>query len=251
MARKKKTTINPAIIKFIIIAGVILAIVALGCKGIYTFLSTSEYFKVKSIVVHPTLKFISEYDFTRYKGENIFKIDLKSIEDRLVKKYPQLSYLKVSRRLPDQLLFIAKKRYPFAQIAINDRIIIMDQESVVIANNSELVDKLPLISGMKDSKLKYAMGLPIGSRNISVALNILSVLKDNNIITDFNNVDINVQEISKIIITMDNKMQIILDKDKIDEKVKVLGVIFAQEKIDFKQVKYIDLRFKEPYIGYK
>ncbi|MCK5081648.1 MAG: cell division protein FtsQ, partial [Candidatus Omnitrophica bacterium] len=61
----------------------------------------------------------------------------------------------------------------------------------------------------------------------------------------------NVENLSKIQFTLSNGLVIILDRNNIDRRIKVLGVVLSQGKLDMKQVKYVDLRFKEPIIGKK
>ena len=40
-------------------------------------------------------------------------------------------------------------------------------------------------------------------------------------------------------------------RDQIVQKIRVLGVVLAQDALNLGDVKYIDLRFKEPIIGKK
>ncbi len=63
--------------------------------------------------------------------------------------------------------------------------------------------------------------------------------------------DINIENLSKIQLTLSNQLDVIIDRDKVAQKIRVLGVILAQERLDLKEVKYVDLRFKEPIIGKK
>jgi hypothetical protein len=42
-----------------------------------------------------------------------------------------------------------------------------------------------------------------------------------------------------------------LDREKIAQRIKVLGVVLSQGNLDMDHVKYVDLRFKEPIIGKK
>ena len=44
-------------------------------------------------------------------------------------------------------------------------------------------------------------------------------------------------------------MHVILDQDDTQDKIELLQMLISANKIDLNQVKYIDLRFKEPVIA--
>ena len=47
------------------------------------------------------------------------------------------------------------------------------------------------------------------------------------------------------------ELKIIVDRDNIPHKMKILELVLSQAKPDFEGVQYIDLRFKEPILGKK
>ena len=50
---------------------------------------------------------------------------------------------------------------------------------------------------------------------------------------------------------LSSDLNIMIDKDGVNRKLKLLPLVLSQNKIDVKEIKYIDLRFQEPLIGKK
>jgi cell division septal protein FtsQ len=210
-----------------------------------------DYFNIRSIDIDPSLQFIDKRDVKNLVGKNIFAINLKAIEHKLSYKYPQASQLKVTKRFPDQISVIAKQRMPIAQIQIQDKTVIIDEEGVILALENEKNKNLMNIVGAKLKNPKLVLGLPLRGTNLWMALKIIKSFKENSSLTKYSISEINVENLSKIYFTLDNNLEIIVDRDKVAQKMRVLGVILSQEQLDFKHVKYVDLRFKEPVIGKK
>ena len=84
-----------------------------------------------------------------------------------------------------------------------------------------------------------------------MTLKIIKLFKANSGLASYSIRDVNIESLSKIYFTLSNKLDVVIDKDKIAQKIRVLGIVLAQDRLDLKDVKYIDLRFKEPVIGKK
>lgn len=251
MAKKKKLKIPPSLIKytliFVLLAGV--------CAGLYigvSFLLTkTEYFKVKTILIDPSLQFINRKDLDRVKGKNIFLIDLKAFEKKLNSKYPQVSHLKLVKRFPDQITIAAQKRLPVAQVGIDDEFCILDSNGVALETSKKVDKAITMIEGTKFKKIAPVLGLPLNSERVNFALNIVNTFRSQKELLSYSIDNINVSDLSKIVITLNNNLEVIIDKDKVSKNIRILAVILSQRQIDFKEVKYLDLRFKEPIIGKK
>jgi hypothetical protein len=55
--------------------------------------------------------------------------------------------------------------------------------------------------------------------------------------------------LSKIDMLVGENMHVILDQDDTQDKIELLQMLISANKINLNQVKYIDLRFKEPVIA--
>ncbi len=60
-----------------------------------------------------------------------------------------------------------------------------------------------------------------------------------------------VDNLSKVSFNIGPMLEIILDKEDSARKLELLVSLISQKKLDFREVKYIDLRFKEPVVGKK
>jgi cell division septal protein FtsQ len=251
MARKKKSKTQPFVIKFILITLLVAGIGFGITRGLMYLFHNAKYFEVRSVVIDPSLQFINKRDLRNLIGKNIFEIDLKAIQNRLSYKYSQASELKVIKRFPSQISIVAKKRLPFVQIQAGDRVAILDEDGVVLSGAE--VDKkgLPIIFGVKVDNRSLVRGVPFKGVDVQIALSITDFFNANKSLSSYRITTINVENLSKIYFTLSNDLQVILDRNNIAQRIKVLGVVLSQGKLDMKHVKYIDLRFKEPIIGKK
>lgn len=251
MARKKKIKIRFATVKVAIICVVIVGACFGMCKGIMTFLTKSEYFKVKTIIISHELQFINKKDLARVKGRNIFLIKLKDVQKRLNRKYPQVSDLKLIKHFPDQIVIAAKKRLPFAQARIKSKVFVLDAKGIILSISKKEDKKMPLILGAKASSIVPSLGMPLRSTDMRIALRVLNSFQSRKELTFYFVKSVNVANLSKINFQLKNGLKVIIDKDKIEKNIKILALILSQKQIDFNAVKYIDLRFKEPILGKK
>lgn len=212
---------------------------------------SSPRFKVKKIVIDPSLKFINHRDLSVMQGRSIFDVDLDKEERRLMLKYPEISELRVERKFPDQIHLVAKKRAQLAQLSFRRSFLVLDDEGVVLAKNERLDKELPSIDGFKIPRGPIELGSRIRHARLKTALEIISSFNDNTALSSYriNNLDVDQQ--SKIMLYLDRDVKAILDDQRVERKINVLGFVLTQGNLDLNQVNYIDLRFKDPIIGKK
>jgi len=250
MARKKKLKIPP-FAKIIIISVLIIGFGLVVVNRMQYLFSHVDYFKVRSVTIDPSLQFINKRDLRNLMGKNIFTVDLKAVQRKLNFKYPQTSQLKVIKRFPNRISVLAKQRIPFAQLQIQNQTVVLDKEAVILSLEQKRDKNLPNIVGVKINNPKLVLGAPLRGPNIWLTLKIIKLFNANSGLASYSIRDVNVESLSKIYFTLSNKLDIVIDKDKIAQKIRVLSVVLAQDRLDLKDVKYIDLRFKEPIIGKK
>jgi len=251
MAKKKKSKTQLFAIKLVLI----ITLAGGACFFIGSQLAqafrAAEYFKVQSVVIDPSLQFISKTDFKSLFGKNIFSVDLKAVQRRLTRRYPQASDLKLVKRFPNQILIVARKRLPFAQLKVRGKTVTLDEEGVILSVDGQRDEKLPDVTGMKTDRVRIVAGRPLRRGNLKTALKIIKLFNADSSLSKHSIKEVNVANMSKIYFMLSGSLQIIIDRDSIAHNVKVLGVILSQKKFEIKQAKYIDLRFKEPIIGKK
>ncbi|MDO8301820.1 MAG: hypothetical protein Q7T18_01120, partial [Sedimentisphaerales bacterium] len=96
------------------------------------FLYHSSYFKVKKIVLSPTLSVIDKRDLLSLQGRSLVNIDIRAFYDELNVKYPQISDLRITKQFPDQVRVTGLARLPFAQVNYKNRLITIDVDGIVL-----------------------------------------------------------------------------------------------------------------------
>jgi len=252
MARKTKKRIKqlPAI-KPVAIGLLAIGIIVVVGTGIVRVFRNADYFKVRSVVIDPSLQFINKRDLKNLMGKNIFAIDLKSTQRWLEYRYPQASRLKVMKHFPDQIAVIAKQRMPFLQIRVDGKTVIVDKEGVALFEQGGAGGGFPTVTGAKVSYEDMVRGLFFGGEDMQIALEIVRLFQADSGLFSYSISDINIGNLSKIYLALSNGLNVIVDREEIAQKIRVLSVILSKGELDLKRVEYIDLRFKEPVIGKK
>src|SRR3989338_1009478 len=175
--RKNPQTLSSAVVKFFVLGLASFFFGLILWKGIIHAVVDSSYFRIKTVVIDPSLQFIHVWDMEKLEGRNIFSVDLKDVQQRLNAKYPQVSDLKVLRKFPDQIYVEAKQRLPFAQINLQNKTITLDEKGVILSTASKQLEQLPLISGVKSGPLKITLGYMLGGQDVQTALKIIKAFQ--------------------------------------------------------------------------
>ena len=152
------------------------------------------------------------------------------------------------KRFPNQVSVLAKQRVPYAQLQIQDKIVVLDREAVILSLEDKKDKNLPDIVGTKLKNPKLVLGMPLKGSDIWLTLKIIKLFSANSAFDPYVIKGVNIENLSKIHFTLSNQLDVIIDRDKIAQKIRVLGIVLAQDRLDLGDVKYIDLRLKEPII---
>jgi len=250
MAKKKKSEIPP-FVKFGLICLCVIAVSFVIINRTFYAFKHVDYFNIQSVDIDPSLQFINKRDLRGVKGKNIFAVDIKEVQRQLSHKFPQASELKVNRRFPNQISVIAKQRMPFVQIRIQDQFAVLDKEGVILSLQNNIDRDLPDIVGTKLNNPKIILGLPLRGPDLSMALKIIRLFVANDSLEAYRIAKINTDNLSKIYCTLNNGIDFIIDREKMAQKIRVLGIVLAQDHLTLKDIQYVDLRFKEPIVGKK
>ena len=215
------------------------------------YLKESKIFTVKHIIFHPSLKMMESQEAFSLKGKNILDLDLRPLQKQLEARYPQFAQLRILKKFPDQLIVTARERKPFASVKMEGRNFLLDQDGIILSIADETDNPMPLIVGVSLSRVKAAVGYPLEGRDLILALRILKAFKDENVLSTLRITKIDVENLSQINIYLQDGLKIILDEENFRNKLKALKLVFTQAKSQLKDVKYIDVRFKEPILGKK
>lgn len=236
---------NGIIVFFLLFVGLVIV------RSANEFITTSPLFAIKAVTTSADVEFLQPRVLRQYQGVNIFAIDLKRVHKEIRSIYPQIYNLRVERHFPDTLHVIAQKRDAFAQVLAKQNYLTIDKDGVIIYVDKKPLPGLVLIKTAKLDKYKMVLGSKINVPEIMAGMDTIQAFKSNAGISRYPISDIEADNLSKITFNIGPELQIIIDKDEIPQKLGKLSFLIAQKKLNFHEVKYIDLRFKEPIVGKK
>jgi len=242
---------------------VLLGIIALALviAIIWSVLLTSDFFRISDIVVRQ-----GKADALSYlKGKNIFTVDLSRQARIIQEAYPDYSKVRIVRVLPDRIFVDFVKRRPAAFVKLY-KYFVLDEDSVLFDTQAEPQEpSLPVIVGLETKIFGPKPGTRYNIKELKLALLILKEAKANRAFKDFSIKKIDVTNLANTSIfipigqpklavakgraaVFSEGIEVKLGIDNIKEKMFILSGILIQAKKDLSNIKYIDLRFKEPVI---
>jgi len=262
-------------IKIIIITVIPLLAVSFIIWYLGRILTTSNYFKIKDIIVNEwnTLDGLTSQaidpepgrriDLSYLKGKNIFSVDLKKEAMYIAQAYPVYRKVSLTRILPDRVAVRCSVRKPFAYVKLY-RYFSVDEDLVLFDMPQQLEADLPVISGLEAKIFAPKPGKKYDIKELTLALDIVKEIGRNKIFDDYKIRRINLVSPSDASVFMlaqskeagyskrkpadAEGLEVKVGQGNIKDKVNILASLFAQEKNNLYNIKYIDLRFKEPVI---
>lgn len=264
MGKKKKSSSSNFWPFFLL---VILPLLAIGLSGlaiaggIQNYVTTSHYFRVKELRVEGITdqKYLNMIK-DEVVGSNIFRINAGELAWRIKSRFPNFYYVSVERVLPSQLFILAKERLPVAWIK-RDRSYLLDANGVIVGEAGGDITYLPLLTGLEENRRqqKLKTGAVYSARGIHRPLLLAKILKLRSA-SIRQAIDGQTMEITRIDATRPNELSFFLSPDQIevkvgdrnfDVRVALLPAILQTISADKGNIKYIDLRPREPVVATK
>jgi len=231
---------------------------------IWKVLSTSDYFTIKDVITRES----NIVDLSFLLDKNIFSVDLGKEAGYILETFPNYNKIRLIRVLPNRIFVDFIKRKPVALVKLY-RYFALDKEGVLFYGSDEPQElELPLILGLETKIFGPRPGKKYNIKEILLALNIIREGKRNRVLKDYKIKRINVANptTASILITLTPKtpdytsiqtirglegLEVRLGEDNIKNKIIILAGLLGQAKNELANIKYIDLRFKEPVIKFK
>lgn len=251
--KKHKFNLSPtyAILRYlsikliIAIIGFLLVCFIVGYLG--KTLKTLDYFKIKDIVNLEGE--ISELSYL--KGQNIFDIDLKKESRYILELYPNYKKIRLIKVLPNRLFVDFIKRDSLGLVKLY-RYFCVDEDSILFDTSGEIGQSdLPIILGLDTKIFGPKSGRKYNIKELTLALNIIKELKANRRLKDYRVKTIDVANPASASFFMDTGLEVKLGEDDIKDKIGILAGLLIRVKNDLDNIRYIDLRFKDPVIKLK
>jgi cell division septal protein FtsQ len=257
--KKKKFKIP---LKLISLTAIICLVLTAIMVYTFRFLKTSEYFKIKDVVTRDA----SNINLSYLKGKNIFSIDLKRESNYILEYFPECKNVRLVRLLPNRIFVDLIRRKPLAIVKLY-RYFVLDEEGVLLDVLVEPEESaLPIITGLETKIFGAKPGKKCNVKELTFALNIIKEIKKSKRFRDYRIKTIdasNLNNASIFIIPPSFEfdypdvtlryegLEVKLNSDRIAYKVTLLANLVAAARKELSNIKYIDLRFKEPVIKFK
>ena len=179
-------------------------------------------------------------------GSNIFKLDLRTGEDK-IKLLPTVKTVKIVRKFPSTVVINIQEREPIALLPLGKDFIEIDVDGVYLREGSVYEASLPIITGCEVNEPK--LGYKISGEGVDTVLKTLSALP-NELVHQLS--EIHLENYNKIFIYTLNGVQGRLgSSEEIEQKGKVFLQVLSQVS-EGKPIEYIDLTsFKSPVVKYR
>lgn len=216
----------------------------------------SEQNIISNITLKKSLK-------SKIVGNSLFAVDINSISSQILRENPEYKNIYVSRRFPSSLVVEGYKRRVFAQIK-GKMFYPVDREAVILSEGSlgPLTGFIPIEIDQRSGFFKK--GYKIRDKSINQAFKLIEALQSQDFLKNFAVTLINSTEPEAIYffikpkILKDHNQQlavedvkVIISQDNLKQKVILLKNLLVKEIEDLSLVKYIDLRYKKVYVGFK
>ncbi|MDD5059760.1 MAG: hypothetical protein PHY35_01405 [Candidatus Omnitrophica bacterium] len=227
---------------------------------IWKVLTTSDFFSVKQVVVR---NFDINLDYL--KGRNIFNLDLDQQSRRVFLACPDCRKVRFSRVLPNTVVVDFLKRQPVALVKFYKNFAVDEEGVFFYSLETGEENRLPIIYGLETKIFAPKPGVKYKRAELDLALDIIREVRDNKSLKGFELKRIDAQNIESAgffilmpkpaagyIIPLKQEgelgFEVRIGRGNIKQKIMILGGLIIQARKDWGNIKYIDLRFKEPLI---
>jgi len=252
------------LVKPLFLSLIILLVSAFIIGSIWEALTTSDYFKVNDIISKDMLS----VDLSYLRGRNIFTLNLPGESATIIKVCPDCLRVRLARVFPDRVFVEFVRRKPVASVKLY-RYFSVDQDGVFFSSSLGPQDSgLPLIIGLETRIFGIKPGKRCDAKELVLALDIIKEVKKTRLLRDFkiqkievagaNDITISIPLIPKSFSYSNGQaalkqefLEVKISQGNIAEKIAVMAGLINQERQNLSNIKYIDLRFKEPVIKFK
>jgi len=222
--------------------------------------SVSEYFAVQEVLTNEG----KTDSFEFLKEHNIFAVDLRKESEYLSSHYPDYRTVRLYRVFPSRIFVDFVKRKPVARLKLY-RIFFVDEEGVLFTPAQELAqEEMTLITGLETKIFGPKNGKKYDLKELLFALGLLREIKENPAFKEYQLKRIDASSVDSASLVLlpsaplpvsvessEESMEIRIGQENYKQKIVLLAGLLSQSKNDIANIKYIDLRFKDPVLKFK
>ena len=227
---------------------------------IWKALTTADFFVVKQVVVRN-----SDQQFEYLKGRNIFSLNLNNEAQKAYLRCSDCRKVRYTRILPNCIVIDFLKRQPVAWVKFYKNFAIDEQGVLFSPDLATETLQLPVIYGLETKIFAPKLGTSYKRSELGLALSIIHEFKVNKSLVGFSlkRIDLANPESAGFFMLLPRQVanytlavpqtewlgfEVRTGMNNIRQKMMILAGLLMQERNEWSNIKYIDLRFKEPLI---
>jgi cell division septal protein FtsQ len=220
------------------------------------YISRCDHFRLKTVETRSvyldqkSVTAVNAQILNLYKGLNIFKINLKNVASFIQKSYPDAKEVAVRVVLPDKLLVTMKFRRPVAVVRGNKRYPVDDEGFVLPNMDAASIASLPVIDGVSVRYDERRGGKAV-SKNLALALELLKEIRRTRFMAEYGLDAIDAAELNSMSFYLKNGVQVKIGCEDFAKRLASLDRTLKDPRLLLDRIQYIDVRFKDVYIGPK
>lgn len=231
----------------VIFAGVIIVGLWLVFGYVARAVKNTDYFKVKNVILGKEK--VSD-DFSYLKGGNIFNIDLNRQAAYLLQAYPDYQKVRMVKVLPDTIFIDFIRRRPLALVKLY-RYFCVGEDMVLFAAPPEPgPPELPVILGLDAKIFGPKAGKMYNIPELQTAIRIIKDFNGHRVLRAYKIKTISVFGPRSVSFLFGEDLEVKISTDSLEDKMEILSSLVRQMRKDLGNIKYIDLRFKDPVIKF-
>ncbi len=209
----------------------------------------SSYFKIKELNVEGNVFYEEEIirdQISEVLGSNIFEIDKKKIEDRLIIRLSRLKEAEMQKVFPDEITIIVEERLPLFKVYFTGNYYLIDKEGVIIDRIDDASNTYDDILTIRNVVSHFPeIGTKLAKKNVISCANIYySLDSSTKQIIEYGSIMDNISG-DIYFYTVDRKRIIFGDSEDLLKKSKILMKILEEIEKDNTKYNIIDLRITE------
>lgn len=220
------------------------------CRKGYCFIMNSELFNVKTIdilidgAVNDILS--KELGLNSQTGKNIFRINLRNLEEDIVYNHKEFKNIKVRRMLPDTLQITCEIRTAYCQVDSAGYFYLVSDDAVILPKVLTIADPvLPLVTGINLSTKYTADKKNIISKLILQAINLLKDIETVNLPDEYRIVKVDIYDSKNPALFFQDDTRLEIGNYMFSNRSILLKEVLSDLEKKKKKAKVIDLRFDD------
>lgn len=186
----------------------------------------------------------------KIKGASLFTLDTKRIHEHIIEEYPEYEKVVIFKKLPSSLVIEVKKKIPFAQWK-GRKFFPLDKEGIIIGKGEDNALAGLVSVEITDYKQPVRKGARINDRRLEYAFRLIEDLGRRDIFDEFSIELVNPTRPRAFYFVI-NDIKVLMGSEDIKRKVDLLEELLKGNLHDkLPSLKYIDLRHKKVYLGFK